>query len=641
MASARNIEIKNRCKILIIGAGMAGLSAAKQLIQNNITDFKILEARNRIGGRIVSVQTAVELNTTSALANYATEADSHKVELGANWIHGVLGNPMYELAMANGLIDIVHVPKPHKVVAATEEGRQIPFHILQEIYEAYVCFLRRCEEYFLCHYLPPTGINSVGQHIGLETALYLDRSVDSEDRHLCELIFDCLLKRETCITGCHSMNEIDLLELGSYTELQGGNIVLPTGYSSILGAVAKDIPPENIIKKCVVTTIRWRYADEVLVEGVTSPGGDSGIDLLANGDPGNESDDSDKTVTEDPLKVSAPSSRDGSSEKDGLISSVKNINSSVGHCDEGCVESSLSTLENVGESSSSSSHRVYERGGPPRSNSIGPPPNVEVVCEDGTRYYANHVICTLPLGVLKHKAATLFLPQLPQYKIESINRLLFGTVDKIILEYDRPFLNPDISEVMLLWETEMDGKKENEEDLNTCWFRKIYSFSKISDTLLLGWISGKEAEFMETLPNETVADKCTEILRKFLNDPFVPKPKRCFVLCCSTSWSAQPYTRGSYTAMAVGASQVDIENIAQPLFANPRHTKRMASLLQPSLLFAGEHTHSSFYSTVHGAYLTGRAAAQALVIPDSPEETVMECEGTNDLSSWIQGISLN
>jgi hypothetical protein len=38
---------------------------------------------------------------------------------------------MYEIAMANGLIDIVHVPKPHKVVAATEDGKQIPFQILQ------------------------------------------------------------------------------------------------------------------------------------------------------------------------------------------------------------------------------------------------------------------------------------------------------------------------------------------------------------------------------------------------------------------------------------------------------------------------------------------------------------------------------
>jgi hypothetical protein len=58
-------------------------------------------------------------------------AGSHSIELGANWIHGVLGNPMYEIAMANGLIDIVHVPKPHKVVAATEDGKQIPFQLLQ------------------------------------------------------------------------------------------------------------------------------------------------------------------------------------------------------------------------------------------------------------------------------------------------------------------------------------------------------------------------------------------------------------------------------------------------------------------------------------------------------------------------------
>lgn len=63
--------------------------------------------------------------------------------------------------------------------------------------------------------------------------------------------------------------------------------------------------------------------------------------------------------------------------------------------------------------------------------------------------------------------------------------------------------------------------------------------------------------------------------------------------------------------------------------------------LQPVVLFAGEHTHSSFYSTVHAAYLTGRSAAQVLLRSDSPQELVMECAGTSDLSSWIQGISLN
>lgn len=46
---------KRKYKVVIIGAGMAGLSAANHLIKNGLTDFQILEARGRIGGRIVSI----------------------------------------------------------------------------------------------------------------------------------------------------------------------------------------------------------------------------------------------------------------------------------------------------------------------------------------------------------------------------------------------------------------------------------------------------------------------------------------------------------------------------------------------------------------------------------------------------------
>lgn len=41
----------------------------------------------------------------------------------------------------------------------------------------------------------------------------------------------------------------------------------------------------------------------------------------------------------------------------------------------------------------------------------------------------------------------------------------------------------------------------------------------------------------------------------------------------STSWKSQPYSRGSYTSIAVGASQEDIENIALPLYSNPQQSK--------------------------------------------------------------------
>jgi len=57
------------------------------------------------------------------------------------------------------------------------------------------------------------------------------------------------------------------------------------------------------------------------------------------------------------------------------------------------------------------------------------------------------------------------------------------------------------------------------------------------------------------------------------------------------------------------------------------------------VLFAGEHCHTNFYSTVHGAFLSGRSAAQIIYTPDSPTEIVMENDDS-DLSAWIQGISL-
>lgn len=106
-----------------------------------------------------------------------------------------------------------------------------------------------------------------------------------------------------------------------------------------------------------------------------------------------------------------------------------------------------------------------------------------------------------------------------------------------------------------------------------------------------------------------------------------------YLIWSSTSWHKQQFCRGSYTAIGVGGSQDDIENIAQPLYASPHHT-------QPAVLFAGEHTHSNFYSTVHGAYLSGRTAAQVILTPDTAQEIVMESD-TSDLSSWIQGIALD
>ena len=51
-------------QVLILGAGMAGLGAARKLSESGITDFLILKQRDQIGGRVQSTQfggTTIEL----------------------------------------------------------------------------------------------------------------------------------------------------------------------------------------------------------------------------------------------------------------------------------------------------------------------------------------------------------------------------------------------------------------------------------------------------------------------------------------------------------------------------------------------------------------------------------------------------
>ncbi|MCA9996047.1 MAG: FAD-dependent oxidoreductase [Anaerolineales bacterium] len=72
-------------KIIVIGAGMAGLGAARTLHEAGYA-VRVLEGRDRIGGR---THTDYSLGTA--------------VDLGASWIHGSNGNPMTPLAQKFGV----------------------------------------------------------------------------------------------------------------------------------------------------------------------------------------------------------------------------------------------------------------------------------------------------------------------------------------------------------------------------------------------------------------------------------------------------------------------------------------------------------------------------------------------------------
>jgi len=73
------VDTSNR--IIVVGAGLAGLGAARALVARDF-DVVVLEARDRLGGRCHT---------------------SNGVDLGAHWIHWTDGNPITNLARELGV----------------------------------------------------------------------------------------------------------------------------------------------------------------------------------------------------------------------------------------------------------------------------------------------------------------------------------------------------------------------------------------------------------------------------------------------------------------------------------------------------------------------------------------------------------
>ena len=204
---------------------------------------------------------------------------------------------------------------------------------------------------------------------------------------------------------------------------------------------------------------------------------------------------------------------------------------------------------------------------------------------DDEIFEADAAIVTLPLGVLQ-AGDVAFEPALPGDKLDAINRLKMGDLAKVVLRFERPFWPAD----QYVFGYLSERVEENPTLVINLW--KTHHVPA-----LMFVIGGKLARQIEELSNLDVTQYTRRVLTEMFGDG-IPEP----IAIERTEWHHDPFSRGSYCHIAVGATPADIETLAEPLAGR--------------LLFAGEATYRHHWASAHGAYVSGlREAARLLNDP--------------------------
>jgi monoamine oxidase len=212
------------------------------------------------------------------------------------------------------------------------------------------------------------------------------------------------------------------------------------------------------------------------------------------------------------------------------------------------------------------------------------------------------------------KAGTIaFSPALPATKTAAIVALDMGNLERIFLQFSTAF-----------WQGVIPAREHffyvsNVTQGEYPFFSDWTSVTGGVPTLSCG-MGGDFGAALTSLSESAITARIVAILGEIF--PGVPLADRTPTQVEISDWTGDPFSRGSYAFIPVGASPSDMDDLAAPVGGR--------------VLFAGEATQSDYYATVHGAMLSGireakRLLAQPSVALPEPSSWLLEGVGVGAL----------
>lgn len=196
-------------------------------------------------------------------------------------------------------------------------------------------------------------------------------------------------------------------------------------------------------------------------------------------------------------------------------------------------------------------------------------------------FVADQAVVTFPLGVLK-QASVKFEPPLPESKQSAIQKLAMGVLNKVYLRFPEVFWDENVETISYLG------------DVLGEWSDWLSFVPFTGEPVLMAFHGGDKGFALENLSDDVIVAGAMKTLQVMFGES-VPEPIGILI----TRWGKDPFALGAYSHIPPFASGEDYDALFEPV--------------DDKLYFAGEATSREYPSTVHGAYLSGLAAAREML----------------------------